>query len=353
MKEYPSFPELQVDENGYMKSFSVEEPQEYKEFFDKYGFVVIRDVVTDEDCSISHDEIWESLRAQDEGIDRNEPNTWSEEHWPKTICRRGGFMGKFPYWKRMNNLKKTFVAVQPQAWKNRENVNIYNALSTVLGTKRLWGSIDRYGIMRPTQKELDINEDWSTKEQWLHWDLSPFHFGTSAAGYAPKQDLDVEALCSDYGGLRIQAMINLVDCPITTGGFHCVPGFHHRFFEWRDENINDYGSREEIKRRNFIEVPDDDEMRNHIVRVPMPKRSLLIWNSMLPHGNFPNTSATEFRMVQYVKMIPVEDAREFEPAIRATDFDKSQWFPQDYELTQLGKRLYGVEEWPEEEIDVK
>lgn len=39
-----------------------------------------------------------------------------------------------------------------------------------------------------------------------------------------------------------------------------------------------------IRKRNFIEVPEDDEMRKDILKVPMRAGSLLIWNSQLPHG---------------------------------------------------------------------
>jgi hypothetical protein len=343
--------ELNVEPDGYMKSFTVDEKEDYKTFFDKYGFVVIRDIISSTECDISCDEVWASLKEKEPNIDRNDPKTWSEKYWPKDICRRGGFINKFPYWKRLPNLKEIFVAQQPQAWKNRENPTIYGVFRHLFSTGRLWGSIDRYGIMRPSnhQQQSEINETWATKHQWLHWDLSPFHFGTSAAGFAPRKDLDFEALKQDYGEMRVQGLITMTDCPVQNGGFHCVPGFQHQFMQWRNDNIDDYGSRPEICKRNFIEVPEDDEMRKHIFQVPMRKGSLLIWNSQLPHGNFPNQSSDVFRMVQYVKFIPVDNQREFDPAISACDFNKADWFPEDYELTPLGKRLYGLEDWDQVE----
>ena len=66
---------------------------------------------------------------------------------------------------------------------------------------------------------------------------------------------------------------------------------------------------------------------------------------MLPHGNFPNTSSDDFRMVQYIKMIPVDDPREFQPAIPSCSFALNEWFPMNYEISDLGKCLYGLEEW--------
>lgn len=51
-------------------------------------------------------------------------------------------------------------------------------------------------------------------------------------------------------------------------------------------------------------------------------------------------------MVQYLKMIPVSDPREFAPAMALGRFDTSEWFPPDYAPSALGEMLYGLREWP-------
>jgi len=149
--------------------------------------------------------------------------------------------------------------------------------------------VTRYGVMRPSKiaEEVVVEDEsekkWQTKSDWLHWDLSPFHFGTSAAGFAPKS-VSKETM-KNYGSIRLQGLITLVDCPEENGGFHCVPGFtDDRFFKWADEHRDSYGSLPEVASRNFIEVPSDDEMRKEIKRIPMKAGSLLVWNSQLPHG---------------------------------------------------------------------
>ena len=151
-----------------------------------------------------------------------------------------------------------------------------------MGTKRLWVSIDRYGVMRPTDPDAGGLEAWKTKPNWLHWDLNPFHGGTSAAGFVPSKACR-EELSASYGSLRVQALYNLMDCPESHGGFHCVPGFvNDRFFEWIESNRQAYAN--DVSTRNFVEVPVHDEMRRETLRVPMRRGSLLIWNSQLPHG---------------------------------------------------------------------
>lgn len=260
------------------------------------------------------------------------------------------------------------------AWNNRQNPLVYQAFSDILKNKQLWVSIDRYGIMRPTLVSSDststlndqpapesahtpkksengqngtnliVKEDWKTKEQWLHWDLSPFHHGTSAAGFAPVF-VPREELEKDYGGLRVQGLVTLTDCPVEVGGFHCVPGFAgDRFFNWGKENRETYGNRADIEKRNFVEVPEDDPMRREITKVPMRAGSLLIWNSQLPHGNFPNTSA-KFRMVQYIKMIPSDNKSEFQPVLQAGKIPREEFFPDDFKVSDIGRKLFGLEPW--------
>lgn len=226
-------------------------------------------------------------------VKRDDETTWGNENWPSEVCRNGGFMGRFPYWKRMKKLDSTGVNKQEQAWRNRENPKVYEAFANIMQTRRLWVSVDRYGVMRPAklrhlqsseqENEAQILEEWQTKKEWLHWDLSPFHYGTSAAGYAPAPLSKEQA--QQYGSLRVQALISLVDCPEANGGFHCVPGFtDERFFQWAEAHKDSYGALPEITTRNFIEVPDDDPMRSEVKRIPMKAGSLLIWNSQLAHG---------------------------------------------------------------------
>lgn len=168
-----------------------------------------------------------------DAFNREDPSTWVEANWPSNICRNGGFMGRFPYIKRIK-LPQTLLPEQPAAWENRQNEDMYNVFKNCIGAKRLWVSIDRYGIMRPTRLNVDgveeVKYEWKTKKDWIHWDLSPFHYGTSAAGYAPSK-ISHDLLCKEYGMRRVQALVTISDCPEEVGGFHCVPGFHgERYF---------------------------------------------------------------------------------------------------------------------------
>eukprot|EP01121_Diplochlamys_sp_Union-15-3_P006178 TRINITY_DN16687_c0_g1_i1.p1 TRINITY_DN16687_c0_g1~~TRINITY_DN16687_c0_g1_i1.p1 ORF type:complete len:356 (-),score=52.97 TRINITY_DN16687_c0_g1_i1:62-1129(-) len=350
----------------YFTSFSLDQVELYTKHFEQYGFVIVDNVISEEECERSIKEVWEYLDVSSGGkIKKDEPNTWSNSLWPKEICKNGGFMGKFPYVRRLNP-QFSLIAKQIRAWENRQNPNIYNVFANLFKDKKLWVSIDRYGIMRPTKllstskvdniddktntsekfqskltsNDYIIKDEWKTKPNWLHWDLSPFNYSTSAAGFA------YEPFESDeYGGLQVQGLITFTDCQTHNGGFHCVPCFHgSRFFEWRDKNKGEYGSDPSVFKRNFTEVPEDDPMRKEITRIPMRKRSLLIWNSQLPHGNFPNDSE-DWRMVQYIKMIPVSEPREFRPFLKHTKQSPESWLPPDFKPSELGAKLFGLVDW--------
>lgn len=56
------------------------------QFFDEYGYVVVRDVLTSDECLATIDDIWTYLETGafggiDPGIKRDNPSTWTKG-WP-------------------------------------------------------------------------------------------------------------------------------------------------------------------------------------------------------------------------------------------------------------------------------
>jgi len=200
--------------------------------------------------------------------------------------------------------------------------------------------------MRPTKLILDNGEiinksEWKTMENWLHWDLNPWTFETSAAGYIPNPNREVSPQNPVWGTTRVQGLLNFLDCPEENGGYHTVPGFNQRFFDWARDNEH---HKTEFKGRNFVDVPVDDLIRKEIVKIPMRAGSLFIWNSQLPHGNYPNDSH-KFRMVQYIKMIPADNDGQFHPVFYLQKCKFDEWVPANFEVSDLGMKLFGMESW--------
>ncbi len=85
-----------------------------------------------------------------------------------------------------------------------------------------------------------------------------------------------------------------------------------------------------------MEVKSDDPIRADVKNIPIRKGCLLVWNSLLFHGNHPNYSKN-WRIVQYIRMLP-NKGTPFGPL--APDM---KYYPPQFQMTPLGKKLFGVE----------
>lgn len=47
--------------SGFTRSFTLEQAEDLQQFFDEFGFVVIRDVLTPAECDGTVDAIWASM----------------------------------------------------------------------------------------------------------------------------------------------------------------------------------------------------------------------------------------------------------------------------------------------------
>ena len=68
-----------IDENGYIESFDASETDKYKEYFEKYGFVVIRDVIDSNHCEETINDVWNEIEKNSGGTKRDDPTTWKNE----------------------------------------------------------------------------------------------------------------------------------------------------------------------------------------------------------------------------------------------------------------------------------
>ena len=62
-KYVPTKYQVEIDKDGYVKSFSIDELDKAKEFFDEYGFMVVNNVLTQEECNLTIDEIWDTVKS--------------------------------------------------------------------------------------------------------------------------------------------------------------------------------------------------------------------------------------------------------------------------------------------------
>lgn len=79
------------DSNGYTKSFTIEETVDLLNFFEQYGFVVVRNII-DSKSQIDEtiDEIWNILRVLNPKIDKYDSSTWDDKYWPIQMGLKDG-----------------------------------------------------------------------------------------------------------------------------------------------------------------------------------------------------------------------------------------------------------------------
>jgi len=336
--------EFPLDEDGFLQSFDVSEKQKISDFFHNFGFVAVS-ALNPVECTRSVDALWDFLERHNERLRRDDPNTW--EKWPNLA--KLGLLGDD-------------VCLSPQLCENRQNPNVYAAFATVLGTERLWVNVSRASAMRPTRclqmqradgvvTEVDKPE-WKSVagDKWLHWDFNSF---TGAATRYSWKIRDVRANRGFMGPPNLQGFIALDDCGPDDGGFFCVPGAHRYVRQWAHLNGGIYEGRlrKAVLSPEYgvqLHVPHEEDaeplgLRKLAVRVPVRRGTLLIWDSRLPHSNFPNDSS-HFRMVQYVTMVPVTNQC-VEPLFTNQDLLPPE---KDFQLTDLGARLYGFKPWVDE-----
>lgn len=121
-----------------------------------------------------------------------------------------------------------------------------------------------------------------------------------------------------------QGMIALTDHTETSGGFCCVPQFHLKYKQWGlDHPVETIEGAP--KYAPLVYVPTSDPLIADLEKILMKAGmlgsnplltflgSFLLWDSRIPHQNFPNYDHT-FRVVQYLTYYPV--TREEQEAVK-------------------------------------
>lgn len=70
------------DKEGFTISFEFDQVKQFRSFFYKYGFVIVRDVVDRDQIEATIDELWKTDYLLG-NCDRSDPLTWEDDHfWP-------------------------------------------------------------------------------------------------------------------------------------------------------------------------------------------------------------------------------------------------------------------------------
>lgn len=260
-------------------------------FFEKNGYLVVKNLIPFIQVKNAQAAIWEYLNAHPD-----RPDTWYTS----------------PF--RLNGVVHLYH--HQSFWDNRQQQSIYEVFSQLLGKQALWVSIDRAKMQPPAKSRHCI---WHSKG-FIHWDINPRN--------PPKQ-------------LVLQGLLCLSKFTPDHGGFQCIPGFHHRLNEWN------YLSH--MVRSTY--VPKFPKKNIHIIEANVG--DLIVWSSLLPHGAGCNWSSRP-RLAQFIRMFPAGDANEAVLERRLNMWRNGLPNPNEQSnqksytparLSELGQKLLGLRNW--------
>ncbi len=272
-------------------------------FWIENGYVVVKNAVPRENAERLAALLWEF-----EEKDPNDPATWYAP--PRAEMRMKELIG--------SGMVELYN--HPYEWDNRQHPRVYDAFVDIWGTEKLWVTIDRANLNFPMRPGHEF-------KGFIHWDYDP-----------------------ETKPVNVQGVLALADqTDENMGGFQCVPELYRNYETWK---LTQPADRDRFK-------PDVTGLP--LVKVKLEAGDLLIFNSLLAHGIRPNLTQDKVRIAQYISMMPAQEDDEALRQWRVTSWrdrkapegyafpgDPRNWEQTRYptaELTELGKKLLGLEKW--------
>lgn len=198
--------------------------EEDLKFWNKNGYIVVKNAVSKEDCEATQHAIWNFLE-----MDPDRKQSWYQRHE-----NQKGLMLNFSDHETLN--------------KNRFSPKIKKAYEQLYKTNNIYKTIDKVSFNPPETTEFTF------LGSLLHWDTSlkqPLTFG-------------------------LQGLLYLTDCGANDGAFHCVAGFHNKINHWLD-NLEP----NENPRTKAVETLQPEPILGNA-------GDFIIWDNRLPHCATPN-----------------------------------------------------------------
>ena len=248
--------------------FSIGDDVNWKEYLDKYGFVVINNVLDDEAYADLFTKFYLNWSNVARNFDFHDKTTWTRENCPMM-------------WD-IGMITGYGLAHAGFQWGLRTHPSVLDIWKRLHGTDDLVVSFDGFSVfLTPEQKP----------NMWLHVDQNP------------KDPL-----------YSIQGAYNFMPVGEEDAGFVVVPGSHKTFCPDVGED------------HKFIPVSPHDVHVDYAVKLLIPKNCFVLWNSKTIHAN-DGMSATKTRelnrVTSYICYFPKEQRPENMLMLRANGYHRA------------------------------
>jgi hypothetical protein len=237
----------------------------------------------------------------------------------------GGDIDDPPTWYSDHLINRGVIPVHHAQilWDVRQHPNLYSVFSEIHDTHKLMVDINRCCFHPPR------HPDWpGAGPGEIHWDIDP---RAPTIGW-------------------LQGVVLLSDVEKNGGGFQCVPQIYRRLDDWLDVHA----------RGDDFDFFNPGISFDEAIHIEGGAGDLIVWCTLLPHGPAPNLSHRP-RIAQFVSMGRISTNATLMQRVanwciekRAPEIWRGWPFQQDPEpgppvqLSALGRRLVGLDPWPDE-----
>lgn len=210
--------------------FDLDNTKEWLEHLDTHGYVIIRDIITEETAQAALDTFKQEVTQVSPNFDWENPTTWVPKNTPM-VWNKGSVM--------FNGFGQS-----ESNWMLRTNSHVKEAFAKIYETDDLVTSFDGISLFLSSKQQSD---------SWLHQDQRPSDTRVS-----------------------VQAILNVMPCGLHDAGFVCVPGSHLTYKPTEKQHS---------AKDDWMTVPKDHAIHADAVKIMTPPRSLILFHSKLVHAN--------------------------------------------------------------------
>jgi len=236
IKKLPNTKQKQIIKTVTPPTFAPDEFENIEKFMKENGYVVVRDIISDEEHSNGLNLFWDMMVQLNPNIKRNDYTTWTNKQWP------GRFADGIS--------TQDGIGQSEFMWFNRTRPKYIKLFQHLLGEDHLSVSFDGFISFRPEIPTTNVN--------WPHVDQNLRLLGSADN--------------------NIQGAINYYPVTKDIGGFCCVPKSHLTWEEYLIKYLGDT-----VPPTHGHMIPPTDPRLKDLAKIILPAKSAVLWYGKTIH----------------------------------------------------------------------